>query len=60
MRTRDKSGGYNYTKGSVANLMEKEDELPANQKIEMERKQRMQEKIAEFRLIRFQKESDKI
>lgn len=35
-------------------------DLSPNQKVEMERKQRIQEKIAEFRLIRFQKEQEKV
>ena len=34
--------------------------MSPNQKVEMERKQRIQEKIAEFRLIRFQKEAEKV
>ena len=57
MRTRDRSGGYNYHKASMASLRSKNPEdLSPSQKIELERKQRIQEKIAEFRLIRFQKE----
>ena len=34
--------------------------MSPKQKVEMERKQRIQEKIAEFRLIRFQKEAEKV
>ena len=57
VRTRDRSGGYNYHKASIASLRSKNPEdLSPSQKIELERKQRIQEKIAEFRLIRFQKE----
>ena len=57
MRKRDRSGGYNYTKASMASLHAKSpDDLSPMQREELERKQRIQEKIAEFRLIRFQKE----
>ena len=34
--------------------------MSPHQKTEMERKQRIQEKSAEFRLIRFQKEAEKV
>ena len=61
MRTRDRTGGYTYAKGSVASLHTKSpDDLSPTQKVELERKQRIQEKIAEFRLIRFQKEQEKV
>ena len=61
MRTRDKTGGYTYTKDSIASLHAAgRDDMSPNQKQEMERKQRIQEKIAEFRLIRFQKEAEKV
>ena len=41
MRTRDRTGGYNYKKGSIAQEADANDQLPENQKKEMERKQRI-------------------
>ena len=53
VRKRDRSGGFTYQKGSVASLNGTTKEMSPEQKQEMEKKKRIQEKIAEFRLIRF-------
>ena len=61
MRKRDRSGTYTYQQTSQTSLTGRSPEsLTPHQKQEMERKKRIQEKIAEFRLIRFQKEQEKI
>ena len=59
VRKRDRSGNYTFQQSSQADLKSPESLTP-NQKIEMERKKRIQEKITEFRLIRFQKEQEKV
>ena len=61
MRKRDRSGNYTYGQTSNVSLTGRSPEsLTPQQKLEMERKKRIQERIAEFRLIKFQKEQEKI
>ena len=41
VRQRDRSGGYTYAKGSIAQPSDRNEDLSPNQKQEMERKQRI-------------------
>ena len=57
VRTRNRQGGFNYNTGSLASLKEKNPEsLSPRQRNEIEKQKRIQEKIAEFRLIKFSRE----
>ncbi len=64
VRKRDRTGAYTYQRnGSIGDGKggrEGRNSISPKHKQEMERKQQIQEKIAEFRLIRFQKEHEKV
>ena len=61
VRTRNRQGGFNYKTGSLASLRDKNPEsLSPRQRSEIEKQNRIQEKIAEFRLIKFAREQEKI
>ena len=59
IRVRDKSGGYTYQEGGKS-PRGSNGEMSPSQKRELERKNRIQQKIADFRMLKYQQEQDKL
>ena len=61
VRVRNKAGGYQYiSAGSLNESAGKAGDMSPRQRRELEKKNRVQQKIAEFRMLKYQREQEKL